>query len=106
MAKRKIKKGDRVTVVTGRSKGRTGEVLRVLTKNERLIVQGANMVKRHRRASQAGPGGIEEIEASIHISNVALIDPRTDRPTRVGYRFMEDGRKLRFAKRSGEIIDS
>jgi large subunit ribosomal protein L24 len=106
MAKRKIKKGDQVIVVSGRSKGRTGEVLRVLTKNQRLLVREVNMVKRHRRPSQAGPGGIEEIEAPIHISNVAIVDPKTDRPSRVGYRFMEDGRKLRFAKRSGEIIDT
>ena len=106
MAKRKVKKGDRVTVLSGRSKGKTGEVLRVLNKDDRLIIQGVNMVKRHRRASQAGPGGIEEIEAPIHVSSVALVDPKTDKPTRVGYRFMEDGRKVRFAKRSGEILDS
>lgn len=106
MAKRKIRRGDRVTVISGRNKGRTGEVLRILTKQERAVVQGVNMVKRHRRPSAAGPGGIDEIEAPIHISNLALIDPRTSRPTRVGYRFMEDGRKMRFAKRSGEIIDS
>ncbi len=105
MAKRKIKKGDRVTVITGRNKGKTGEVVRILTKRERAIVQGVNMVKRHRRASSTSPGGIDEIEAAIHISNLAHIDPKTNLATRVGYRFMEDGRKMRFAKRSGEIID-
>jgi len=106
MAKRKIKRGDRVTVISGRNKGRAGEVMRILTKQDRAIVQGVNMVKRHRRPSATSPGGIDEIEAPIHISNLAHIDPKTNLPTRVGYRFMEDGRKMRFAKRSGEIIDS
>jgi large subunit ribosomal protein L24 len=105
MAKRKIKKGDRVTVISGRNKGKAGEVVRILTKRERAIVQGVNMVKRHRRPSSTSPGGIDEIEAAIHISNLAHIDPKTNLPTRVGYKFMEDGRKMRFAKRSGEIID-
>ncbi len=105
MAKRKIKKGDRVTVISGRNKGKAGEVVRILTKRERAIVQGVNMVKRHRKPSSTSPGGIDEIEAAIHISNLAHIDPKTNLPTRVGYRFMEDGRKMRFAKRSGEIID-
>ena len=105
MAKRKIKKGDRVTVISGRNKGKAGEVVRILTKRDRAIVQGVNMVKRHRRPSSTSPGGIDEIEAAIHISNLAHIDPKTRLPTRVGYRFMEDGRKMRFAKRSGEIID-
>ena len=105
MAKRKIKKGDRVTVISGRNKGKAGEVVRILTKRDRAIVQGVNMVKRHRRPSSTSPGGIDEIEAAIHISNLAHIDPKTNLPTRVGYRFMEDGRKMRFAKRSGEIID-
>ncbi len=104
MAKR-IKKGDRVTVISGRNKGKAGEVVRILTKLDRAIVQGVNMVKRHRRPSAASPGGIDEIEAPIHISNLAHIDPKTRLPTRVGYRFMEDGRKMRFAKRSGEILD-
>ncbi len=106
MAKRKIKKGDRVVVLTGRSEGRSGEVLRVDTKDNRVLVQGVNMVTRHRKPSQTNPGGIEEIEAPIHISNVAYVDPKTSEPTRLGYRFMEDGRKVRYAKRSGEIVDS
>ncbi len=106
MAKRKIKKGDRVVVITGPNKGKVGEITRVLTKRNRAIVQGVNMVKRHRSPSTTSPGGIDEIEASIHISNLACIDPKTTLPTRVGYRFMEDGRKMRFAKRSGEIIDA
>ena len=106
MAKKcKIKKGDKVTVLTGRDRGKTGEVLRVLPKDDRVIVQGVNMVKRHTRPSQLSAGGIVEKEASIHISNVAHLDPNTDQPTKVGYRTDEAGRKLRFARRSGEAID-
>ena len=104
--KRKVRKGDRVIVRTGRDKGKTGEIMRVLTKRERVVVQGVNMVKRHTRPSQASAGGIVEKEASIHISNVAHIDPKTSLPTRVGYKFLEDGRKVRYAKRSGEVIDT
>jgi large subunit ribosomal protein L24 len=104
--RRKIRKGDRVIVQTGRDKGKTGEILRVLTERERVVVQGVNMVKRHTRPSQASAGGIVEKEASIHISNVAHIDPKTSLPTRVGYKFLEDGRKVRYAKRSGEVIDT
>ena len=101
----RIKKGDRVVVIAGRDRGRQGEVLRVLRKDERLIVQGVNMVKRHQRPSAGHPGGIIDKEASIHISNVAHIDPDGGRPTRVGYRTLDDGRKVRFAKRYGEVID-
>ena len=106
MAKKfKIRKGDRVVVVTGKSKGRTGEVLRVLRNKDRVLVQGVNMVKRHTAPSQANPGGIVEKEAYLHISNVAHVDPKSSEPTRVGYKVLGDGRKVRFAKRSGEIID-
>jgi large subunit ribosomal protein L24 len=101
----KIKKGDRVVVITGRDRGRQGEVLRVLRKEDRLVVQGVNMVKRHQRPSAGHPGGIVDKEASIHISNVAHIDPDSGKPTRVGYRMLDDGRKVRFARRSGETID-
>ena len=104
-AKFKIKKGDRVVVLTGRDKGRMGEVLRVIPTEDRLVVQGVNMVKRHTRPSQTSPGGIIEKEATIHISNVAHIDPKDDKPTRVGYRVEEGGRKIRIARRSGEPID-
>ncbi len=104
--KMKIKKGDRVTVMTGRDKGKTGEVLKILTKSNRALVQGVNMVKRHQRPTQASAGGIVEMEAAIHISNLAHIDPKDQKPTRVGYKFLEDGRKVRFARRSGEIIDN
>jgi large subunit ribosomal protein L24 len=103
--KLKIKKGDRVVVLSGRSKGKIGEVLKVMPKENRAIVQGANTVKRHTRPSQGVPGGIVEKEAPIHVSNIAHIDPTNDLPTRVGYRFLDDGRKVRFAKRSGEMID-
>ena len=103
--KLRIKKGDEVIVVTGREKGKKGSVLKVMRKDRRLLVQGVNMVKRHTRPSQANPGGIIEKEGSLHVSNVAHVDPKTGEPTRVGYRFLDDGRKVRFAKRSGEIID-
>jgi large subunit ribosomal protein L24 len=101
----RIKKGDRVVVITGRDRGKQGEVLRVLRKDERLIVQGVNMVRRHQRPSAGHPGGIIDKEASIHVSNVAHVDPAGNRPTRVGYKSLEDGRKVRFAKRSGEVLD-
>ncbi|MFQ5535361.1 MAG: 50S ribosomal protein L24 [Sphingomonadales bacterium] len=101
----KVKKGDRVTVVTGKDKGREGEVLRVIRKEDRVLVQGVNMVKRHTRASASGPGGIVEKEAPIHISNVAIVDPKGGGATKIGYKALKDGRKVRFAKRSGEVID-
>lgn len=102
----KIKKGDQVIVLTGKDKGKTGEVLRMLPKEERAIVQGVNMIKRHQRPSQLSPGGIMEREASIHISNIAHIDPESRRATRVGLKVLDDGRKVRVAKRSGEQIDA
>jgi large subunit ribosomal protein L24 len=106
MAKRKIKKDDEVIVLTGRDKGRRGAVKKVLPKEGRVIVDGVNMVQRHVRPSQTEPqGGIQEREASIHISNVALIDPSENTQTRVGYKVLDGGRKVRFAKRSGEVID-
>lgn len=106
MKKFKIKKGDRVIVISGRSKGVVGEVLKVEREDDRVVVQGANLVRRHQRPSAQNPqGGIVEMEAPIHISNVAHVDPESgDTPTRVGYRFVE-GRKVRFAKRSGAPID-
>jgi large subunit ribosomal protein L24 len=106
MAKKlKIKKGDRVIVISGRDRGKAGEVLKVIPKQDRLLIQGVNLVKRHQRPSPVHSGGITEKEASIHISNVAHIDPSTDRPTRVGFKFLEGDRKVRYAKRSGETID-
>jgi large subunit ribosomal protein L24 len=103
--KRKIKKGDRVVVLTGKDKGKRGEVLKVLPAESRVVVQGVMMVKRHTRATPRSEGGIVTKEAAIHISNVALIDPSSDLPTRVGFKVLEDGRKVRVAKRSGEVID-
>jgi large subunit ribosomal protein L24 len=105
-AKFKIKKGDKVVVITGRDKGKSGEVLRVLRDEDRVLVQGVNMVKRHTRQSAGQSGGIVEKEAAIHISNVAHIDPKSSKPTRVGYKMLGDGRKVRFARRSGEVLDA
>ena len=106
MALRKIKKDDEVVVLTGRDKGKRGKVVRVITGDDRVVVQGINMVKRHQRADQANPqGGIVEKEAAIHVSNVAHVDPKTGDATRVGVKVLEDGRKVRVAKRSGEVID-
>ncbi len=103
--KLKVKKGDKVVVITGRDKGKKGEILKVLREKNRVIVQGINMVKKHRKPTQQQPGGIEEKEASIHVSNVSLIDPKTDKPTRVGYTTLKGGNKVRVAKKSGEVID-
>jgi large subunit ribosomal protein L24 len=101
----RIRKGDDVIVVTGRDKGKKGSVLKVLSTDGRVLVQGVNMVKRHTRQSARQSGGIVEKEAPIHLSNVALVDPQSGKPTRIGFRTLEDGRKVRFAKRSGEVID-
>ena len=106
MAKLKIKKGDKVVVITGRDKGKVGEVKKVFPDDNRVIVDGVNMIKRHTKPSAGNAGGIVEKEASIHVSNVAYVDPKTDKPTRIGYRKLDDGRKVRFAKRSGEVIDA
>jgi large subunit ribosomal protein L24 len=106
MIKLKIKKGDKIVVITGKDKGKTGEVLRVLPKDSRLVVQGVNMVKRHTRPAMGQPGGIVEKESTIHISNVAHIDPKSNKPTRVGYKELEGGRKVRVARRSGEVLDA
>ncbi len=103
--KLKIKKGDQVVVTTGRDRGKTGEVLEVLPKENRAKVQGINIVKRHTKPSQTQPGGIVEKELSIHVSNLSHIDPKTKQPTRIGFKFLADGRKVRFSKRSGELID-
>jgi large subunit ribosomal protein L24 len=103
--KLKIKKGDRVKVIAGRSKGKVGDVLRVLPTEQRVVVAGVNVIKRHTKPSRAESGGIIEREAAIHVSNVALLDPKSDKPTKVGFRFLEDGRKVRFARASGETID-
>ena len=101
----KIRKGDKVVVITGKEKGKTGEVLSVLRDEARVLVQGVNMVKRHSRPAPGNPGGIIDKEAPIHISNVGLADPKTGKPTRVGFKILDGGRKVRVARRSGEPID-
>ena len=105
MLKLKIKKGDRVVVITGKDKGKKGEVLKVMPKENRAIVKGVAIVRRHQRQTTTQDGGIISKEAPIHISNLALEDPKDGKPTRVGYKFLKDGRKVRFARRSGEVID-
>ncbi|MEE8084366.1 MAG: 50S ribosomal protein L24 [Alphaproteobacteria bacterium] len=102
---KKIRKGDTVMVLTGRDKGKEGAVLKVVTAKDRVIVQGVNMVKRHFRGGQGQLPGIVEKEATIHVSNVALIDPKERKPTRVTFKVLDGGRKVRVAKRSGEVID-
>lgn len=104
-AKMKIKKGDKVVVTTGANKGAKGEVLKVDLKNSRVLIQGVNMVKKHKKPTQQSAGGIETIEAPIHVSNVALADPKSGEATRVGYKTLKDGKKVRFAKKSGETIE-
>lgn len=101
----KFKRGDTVIVMTGRDKGKRGEIIRVVPGESRVFVQGVNIVKRHTRPTQTDAGGIIEKEAPIHMSNIAHVDPKTNEPTRVGFKFMEDKTKVRYAKRSGEIID-
>ena len=103
--KLKIRKGDRVKVIAGRSKGKIGDVLRVLTAEQRVVVSGVNVIKRHTKPGRTDTGGIIEREAAIHVSNVAVLDPKTDKPTKIGFKFLEDGRKVRFARGSGETID-
>jgi large subunit ribosomal protein L24 len=101
----KIRKGDKVVVLSGRDRGRQGEVLRVIGKDQRALVRGVNTVKRHQRQTPRQEGGIIEKEAPIHLSNLALIDPKSGKPTRVGFKLLSDGRKVRVARKSGEVID-
>lgn len=102
----KIKKGDKVVVLTGKSKGTTGEVLKVMPAEQRVLVQGVNVVKKHQAPSQLNPqGGIQNVERPIHISNVALADPKSGKATRVGYKMLKDGKKVRVARKSGEVIE-
>ncbi len=103
----KIKKGDRVQVLAGKDKGKRGEVLSVSPTENRAVVQGVNIVKRHAKPQGMNqPGGIQEKEAPIHLSNLALLDPKSGKPTRVGFRLLEDGKKVRVAKPSGEVLDA
>ena len=100
----KIRKGDKVVVLAGKDKGRTGEVVRVLPKEDRAFVSGINVVKRHQRQTQTQEAGIIAKEASIHLSNIAVAD-KDGKPTRVGFQIQKDGKKVRVAKRSGEVIN-
>ena len=104
MSAQKIKKGDHVIVLAGRDKGKHGEVIEVRPKEGRALVRGVNMVRRHQRQTAESEGGIISKEGPIQLSNLALEDPKDGKPTRVGFRLLEDGKKVRFAKRSGEII--
>ena len=101
----KIKKGDKVVVISGRDKGRSGEVLRVMKDQGRVVVQGVHMIKRHTKPAAGNPGGVVDKEGSIHISNIAIADPKSGKAARVGYKFLDDGKKVRFARGSGETID-
>lgn len=102
--KLKVKKGDKVVVLSGKNKGARGDVLQVMRETNRVVVQGVNMVKRHTKPTQTSAGGIVSKEASIHVSNVALIDPKSDKPTKVGYKVEKDGTKVRVARKSGAVI--
>ena len=104
MASQKIKKGDHVIILTGRDKGKHGEVVEVRPRDDKALVRGVNMVRRHQRQSAKQEGGIISKEAAIHLSNLALEDPKDGKPTRIGFKILSDGKKVRFAKRSGEVI--
>ena len=104
MAAAKIKKGDRVIVLSGRDKGKQGEVIRVMPKEDRALVRGVHMVRKHQRQTQTEQGGIISKEAPIHLSSIAVEDPKDGKPTRVGFKTLEDGTKVRVARRSGEVI--
>ncbi|MAN63383.1 MAG: 50S ribosomal protein L24 [Parvibaculum sp.] len=101
----KIKKGDKVIVLAGKDKGKQGEVLGVFPEEGRVLVQGVNLVKRHERQTQTSAGGIATREAKLDLSNVAYVDPKSGEATRVGFKVLEDGKKVRVAKASGEVID-
>jgi large subunit ribosomal protein L24 len=106
MSAAKIKKGDKVVVLSGKDKGKTGEVTKALPREGKVIVGGVNIMTRHKKPSQTDPnGGLERIEAPMAVSKVAIADPKDGKPTRVGFKILEDGRKVRVAKRSGEVIN-
>jgi large subunit ribosomal protein L24 len=105
MAGQKLKKGDRVVVLAGRDKGKRGEILKMIPAEHRAIVQGVNVARRHQKQSAQLEGGIIAREAPIHVSNLGYVDPKDEKPTRIGFKTLEDGRKVRVARRSGEVID-
>lgn len=101
----KLKKGDKVVVLAGRDKGKRGEIIRMIPSENRAVVQGVNMVSRHKKPTQTDPGGIAQMEAPIAVSNLAIEDPKDGAPTRVGFKFLDNGRKVRVARKSGEVLD-
>jgi large subunit ribosomal protein L24 len=101
----KLKKGDRVVVLSGRDKGKRGEILKMFPSESRVLVAGVNLVKRHQRQTQRTQGGIVTKEAPLHMSKVAFADPKSGEATRIGIKVLSDGRKVRFAKKSGEVVD-
>ena len=101
----KIKKGDKVVVLVGKDKGKTGEVIEVRPSEDRAVVRGVNIVRHHQKQSAKSEGGIVAKEAALQLSNLAIADPKDGKPTRVGFKLLDDGRKVRFAKRSGDVID-
>lgn len=101
----RIRKGDRVVVTTGRDKGKKGEVIKMMAEEGRALVSGVNMVKRHQKQTQKAQGGIVQKESPVHLSNLLHVDPKDGSPTRIGWKELNDGRKVRFAKKSGEVID-
>lgn len=106
MSAAKIKKGDTVVILSGKDKGKSGEVTKSLPRDGKVVVAGVNIMTRHKKPSQSDPnGGLEKIEAPMAVSKVALADPKDGKPTRVGFKILEDGRKVRVAKRSGEVIN-
>ena len=105
MNKLKLKKGDKIIVVAGKNKGNTGEIIKVYPNKNRVMVRGINIVKRHTKPTQNNAGGIVEKEGTIHISNIAYLDEKENKPSRLGFKVLEDGRKVRVSKKSGEVID-
>ena len=102
---KKFRRGDDVVIISGKDKGKTGSILKIIPATQRLVVQGVNIVKRHTRPTQTNPGGVVEKEGSIHVSNIAHLDPDNNKPTRVGFKILEGSKKVRVAKRSGEMLD-
>ena len=100
----KIKKGDKVQVLTGKNKGKDGVVLKVFPETKKILVEGINIVKKHQKATQTQAPGIVEKNLPIHVSNVSILDPKDNKPARIGYKVLGDGKKVRFAKRSGEVV--
>jgi large subunit ribosomal protein L24 len=104
MSAAKIKKGDTVVILSGKDKGKSGDVIRAIPSEDKVVVQGINMISKHKKPTQGNPqGGIERVEAPMHVSKVAMKDPKSGKPTRVGFKFL-DGKKVRVAKKSGEVI--